>query len=120
MEKKSFEYTYSSTEQEEIRKIREKYLPKGESRLEQLRRLDASAQRPGTIAALSLGISGALLFGLGMACTMVWQGALFYPGILIGVVGMVGMALAYPLCRRITRKKRAEIADEILRLSGED
>lgn len=36
----TFTYTYSSKQQEEIRNIRSKYLPKEEDKMEQLRRLD--------------------------------------------------------------------------------
>ena len=39
-----FEYTYSAPEQEEIRKIREKYLPKEETSMDRLRRLVANGE----------------------------------------------------------------------------
>ena len=45
----SFHYTYSAKQQEEIQHIREKYLPKTEDKMEQLRRLDRSATKKGTI-----------------------------------------------------------------------
>ena len=47
--KESFEYTYSAPEQEEVRKIRDKYLPREEreNKLEQLRRLDRSVTEKG-------------------------------------------------------------------------
>ena len=41
--KETFEYTYSAKQQQEIEKIRNKYLPKQESKMDQLRRLDQSA-----------------------------------------------------------------------------
>ena len=50
-EKNTFEFSYSAKEQDEIRKIREKYIPQEENKLEQLRRLDASATTPAAIAA---------------------------------------------------------------------
>ena len=40
-------------------------------------------------------------------------------GILVGVVGMVLVALAYPLYNRVLKKQRAKIAPQILRLSDE-
>ena len=40
-------------------------------------------------------------------------------GILIGLVGMVLVAFAYPLYNRVLRKEREKIAPEILRLSDE-
>lgn len=118
-ENDSFSYSYSATEQEEIRKIREKYVPKEENKLERLRRLDAGATRKGTIAALTLGILSALLLGLGMACTLVWAGKWFIPGIVIGVVGIAGMVSAYPLYKHLVRKERARLTQEILQLTDE-
>lgn len=115
----SFEYTYSAPQQEEIKKIREKYLPKEADKMEQLRQLDRSATKKGTISAIILGTISALLLGLGMSCTMVWGETLFLPGVLIGVVGLVGVALAYPLYVHITKKEREKIAPEILRLTEE-
>lgn len=115
----SFEYTYSAPQQEEIKKIREKYLPKEADKMEQLRQLDRSATKKGTISAIILGTISALLLGLGMSCTMVWGETLFLPGVLIGVVGLVGVALAYPLYVRITKREREKIAPEILRLTEE-
>ena len=45
----TFTYTYSAKQQEEIRNIQKKYLPREEDKMEQLRRLDRSAARKGTI-----------------------------------------------------------------------
>ncbi|MBO5382697.1 MAG: hypothetical protein J6A30_00165, partial [Ruminococcus sp.] len=43
-----FSYTYSAKEQEEIKKIREKYVPKEADKMEQLRRLDEGITQKGT------------------------------------------------------------------------
>lgn len=118
-QEKSFEYTYSAPQQEEIKRIRQKYLPKEEDKMEQLRRLDQSAAQKGTAAALIAGILGALALGIGMSCCMVWGDTLFVPGIIIGMAGIIGVAAAYPLYARITRKERQKIAPEILRLTEE-
>lgn len=115
----TFTYNYSSRQQAEVRSIREKYVPKEENKMEQLRRLDESATKPGMIAALSVGIVSALVLGVGMCCTMVWAGQWFIPGIIIGVAGIFGVMSAYPLYSHITRKRREKIAPEILRLTDE-
>lgn len=115
----AFSYTYSSKQQEEIRQIRDKYIPKEENKMEQLRRLDESATRPGTIAAVTVGIVGILLLGVGMCCTMVWMDTMFVPGIIIGGIGIVGVSATYPLYNRITKKQREKLAPEILRLTKE-
>lgn len=45
--KDTFTYTYSAKQQEEIRNIRKKYLPREEDKMEQLRRLDRDTTRKG-------------------------------------------------------------------------
>lgn len=114
----TFTYQYSAKQQEEVRQIRQKYLPREEDPMEQLRRLDRSASRPGTIAALAVGILSALVLGVGMCCTMVWGDTLFLPGVFIGIAGLAGIAAAYPLYTHITRKRREARAPEILRLTS--
>ena len=115
----TFTYTYSSKQQEEIRNIRSKYLPKEEDKMEQLRKLDQNAAKPGKIASLTLGIVGTLTLGVGMCCTMVWADKLFIPGIVIGVIGIAAVLAAYPVYTHITKKQREKIAPEILRLTEE-
>lgn len=120
-EGKTFEYTYSARQQDEIEKIRRKYLPKKESKIEQLRRLDRQAEKPGTIASLVVGIGGLLIFGVGMCFTMVWNTSItmFTAGIVIGIIGMAIVGLAFPLYKEITKKQRAKIADQIIALINE-
>ena len=116
-----FNYTYSATQQKEIKSIREKYTQPTleEEKMERLRRLDQSVTKPGTIVSLIVGIVSALIMGTGMSCTMVWGGVWFIPGIIIGVIGMAGVAAAYPIYNYITKKQREKVAPEIIRLSDE-
>ena len=115
----SFRYTYSAKEQEEIKKIREKYIPKEENKMEQLRRLDQEVTRKGTLYSILIGVIGSLLLGLGMSCIMVWQGIWFIPGLIIGVIGMAIVAVAYPINNIVTKREREKIAPEIIRLTEE-
>lgn len=115
----SFEYTYSAPEQSEIKSIREKYLSREVSKMEQLRMLDESATKRGSAVSIGLGTISALILGLGMSCCMVWSGVWFIPGILIGCIGIVGVLTTYPVYNRIVAKDREKIAPEILRLSEE-
>ena len=120
--KETFTYTYSAKEQEEIKKIRDKYTPptKEETSMEQLRRLDESATKRATVVSLIVGIISALLLGVGMCCAMVpgWE-RYFIPGIVIGVVGIIGVIAAYPIYNHMVKRKRAKLAPEIIRLSDE-
>ena len=120
-QKETFHYTYSAAQQAEIKSIREKYAPSApeEDKMERLRKLDASATKPGTVASLVIGIISTLIFGVGMCCVMVWGETLFLPGIVIGVLGILGLLSAYPIYNRVTKRRREKLAPEILRLSEE-
>lgn len=91
----------------------------------QLRRLDASVYRKGTVVSLVIGIIGALIMGAGMSLVMTDIGAklgmasVMVPGIVIGIVGMIGVCLAYPAYQAVTKHERERIAPEIIRLSDE-
>lgn len=117
-ENKEFTLTYSASQQEEINSIRKKYLPKEESKLDMLRRLDKEVERPGMIWSIIIGVVGALILGIGMCCTMVWEGLLVL-GIIVGILGMLIVAAAYPIYLKITQKQREKIAPQIIALSNE-
>ncbi len=115
-----FNYTYSAAQQEEIKNIRKKYAPAPEEdKLTQLRKLDNGITQKVTAVALIAGILGVLILGIGMCCTMVWQGMWFVPGIIIGIIGLVPVCLAYPLFNHVLKKEREKIAPEVLRLTDE-
>lgn len=125
--KESFEFTYSAKEQEEIKRIRNKYAvpEETEDKMAQLRRLDASVYSKATTAALVIGIIGALVMGLGMSIVMTDIGAALgtilamIVGVGIGIIGIVLVCLAYPMYTRTLKKEREKIAPEILRLTDE-
>ncbi len=124
MENHSFEYTYSAQRQREVEEIRKKYLPKEEDKMAELRKLHAMPTQTAQAASLAVGIIGALILGTGMSLCMTDIGAFLGRlaivfGIVVGLAGMVLVALAYPLYNRILKTKRQKIAPEILRLSDE-
>ena len=91
----------------------------------QLRRLDASVYSKASVAALVIGIVGALIMGIGMSLVMTDIGAMLGTvpamviGIGIGVIGIVLVCIAYPIYNRTLKKEREKIAPEILRLTDE-
>ena len=117
--REGFSYTYSAEEQQELKRIREKYLPKEENKMEQLRSLDSKATGKATMIAIIIGVIGTLLLGVGMCCTMVWQGKWFVPGILVGIIGIGIVAIAYPVYNKTLKTEREKIAPEVLRLTEE-
>lgn len=114
-----FSYTYSAREQEEVRRIREKYCPKSPDKMAQLRKLDQSVTQKATAASILTGVCGCLVLGLGMSCVLVWSETWFAVGILIGILGIALIGAAYPLYHHVTKKEREKIAPEILRLTDE-
>ena len=124
MENHSFEYTYSAERQQEIEAIRKKYLPKEEDKMEQLRRLHSIPTQKAQAASIAVGVLGALILGTDMSLCMTELGTALghlamVAGILVGVLGLIMVALAYPLYNGVLRKERRRIAPEILRLSEE-
>lgn len=118
-ENKHFSYTYSANQQNEVKRIREKYIPKEADKMEQLRRLDQSVTQKAMMYSLIVGVIGALVMGVGMSCAMVWKGMMFIPGIIIGLLGICGVSAAYPIYIRTLKREREKIAPEILRLTDE-
>ena len=121
LNRESFEFTYSAKQQKEVERIRNKYVSKEESKMEQLIRLDKQAERPGTIASIAIGILGSLILGVGMCCVLVWNSSIviFVAGIVIGIIGMVVAGLAYPTYKKVTKREREKIAEQIIALSDE-
>ena len=92
--------------------------------MEQLRKLHAVPTQKAQSASIAVGVIGALVMGTGMSLAMTGIGAALGSsamllGIVIGVAGMVLVALAYPVYNRILKKERQRIAPEILRLTDE-
>ncbi|MBR7099219.1 MAG: hypothetical protein IKC59_07375 [Clostridia bacterium] len=128
-EKTGFSYIYSAKEQEELKKIREKYMPSAEEedQMARLRRLDASTTRAARIVALVFGVVGALVLGFGMSLCMTdlaeFLGSnrdmAMLIGIVVGVVGGILVSVAYPIYNAIVKVKRKKLAPEIIRLTDE-
>lgn len=123
-EKKVFEYNYSAKQQEEVDAIKKKYLPREEkakelSKLEELKRLDRSVELTATLWSIVVGVIGTLIFGTGMSLVLAFEVAMYVPGIITGVIGMVGIALALPVYRIVLKKQREKAAPKILELTEE-
>lgn len=121
MSENKFKYTYSAPTQEErreIESIRAAYErnPRAE-KLARLRRLNARVKNAAMSIALSLGIIGVLVFGLGMAMTLSW--GMIAAGVAVSAAGIVPMALTAPAYNFILRRGKKKYGEEIVRLSEE-
>ena len=115
----AFSYTYSATCNQEVLNIRKKYLPREETKLEELKRLDSLVQNSGIMEALIIGVGGCLVFGFGMCLAMKVIGDAMWLGILLGIFGAIGMAFAYPVNRRCYNKVKNQHLPRILELTAE-
>lgn len=99
------------------------YAPKETSRVVALRKLDAKAKRPASIFTYTFGIIAALIFGTGMCLVMGEIGSgtsvSFILGIIIGIIGMVGMGVNYPIYKKILENGKQKYAFEIIELAKE-
>ena len=123
----SFNYTYSAKEQEELKKIRQKYMPDSngkEDKMERVRRLDKGANDKAQIVSLALGIIGALILGTGLSMILTDIASALgifatILGVIIGVIGGALAGIAYPAYSYVLKRERAKIAPEIIRLTDE-
>lgn len=103
--------------------IANEYAPKGTSKVVALHKLDAKAKLPATVFTYSVGILSALVFGVGMCLAMGQIGSgttgSFVLGIIVGVLGMVGMSINYPIYKRILANGKKKYAFEIMELAKE-
>ena len=114
-----FNYLYSARRNGEVESIRKKYLPKEKSKLEKLKALDHRVQTAGLIQALSVGVVGCLIFGIGMCFGLdVFTGADWLT-LLFCAIGTAVMIPAYPIYRQISRRTREKLVPQILSLSEE-
>ena len=123
-EKNVFEYNYSAKQQEEVDAIKRKYLPKEEKakelgKLEELKKLDKKVEMTATLWSIVVGVIGTLIFGTGMSLIMAFETAMYVAGILSGILGIAGIALALPVYRQVLKKQREKAAPRILELTEE-
>lgn len=103
--------------------IANEYAPKDTSKVVALRKLDTRVKLPSVIFAYSVGIVSALIFGTGMCLVMGQIGngttGSIVLGIVIGVLGMIGVCINYPIYNRILENRKKKYAFEIMELAKE-
>lgn len=114
-----FRYSYSAKQHEEVCAIRSKYLPREESKLDELKRLDSQVSNAGLPQSLAAGIVGCLIFGLGLCFALqALQGGMTL-GVLLCLCGAALMTAAHPIHRSCSRKAKAKHRTRILELAAE-
>lgn len=103
--------------------IANEYAPKSTSKVVALKKLDRKAKLPANIFAYTFGIIFTLVFGTGMCLSMKVIGtgtsASVAIGIVVGVIGMVGVGINFPIHKKLLEKGREKYAFEIIELAKE-
>lgn len=99
------------------------YAPKDTSKVVALRKLDARAKMPANVFTYTFGVVMALVFGTGMCLAMGKIGggtaSMMVLGIVVGVIGMLGMGLNYPIYKKMLARGKQKYAFEIMQLARE-
>lgn len=99
--------------------IAKDYAPKQDSKIIALKKLDNRAKLPATIFTYSWGIVFALVFGTGMSLAMQVIGNNMVLGVVVGVIGLIGCGVNYPIYKRLLEKGKSKYAFEIVQLARE-
>ena len=102
--------------------IAKEYAPKDSSKIVALRKLDRRAKRPSTIFTYTWGTVFALVLGTGMCFAMQVIGSGMTDmviGIAVGVVGIIGCGVNYPIYKKMLARGKKKYAYEIVQLARE-
>lgn len=98
------------------------YAPKKASKVVALKKLDRKAKRPSEIFAYTFGIISSLIFGTGMCLAMNIIGTgigMIVLGIVIGIIGIAGCCINYPIYKKIRENSKKKYANDIIMLANE-
>ena len=99
------------------------YASKDTSKVIALRKLDKKAKLPATVFTYTFGIIAALVSGMGMCLSMKIIGsdttAMFILGVIIGIIGLLGMGVNYPIYKKLLARSKQKYAFEIMELAKE-
>ena len=107
-----------------VQKIRTQYTEKENTKLDELKALDAKVKRPANIFAYIFGSVSAVIMGSGMSLIMteiaekvgISQDPMIL-GTVIGGIGLIMAILNYPIYKRILNNRKKKYSAEILELS---
>jgi uncharacterized protein YacL len=102
--------------------IAKEYAPKDSSKIVALRKLDRKAKMPATVFTYTFGIISSLVLGTGMCFAMQVLGSGIISmliGIIVGVIGMIGCGVNYPIYKKMLENGKKKYAYEIVELARE-
>lgn len=111
------EYNPSKSGAAKAAAIRKQYMERGTTKVDELTALDSKVKTPGMVVSAITGVLGTLIMGAGMSNIMVWNNMTV--GLALGIPGLLMLALAAPLCKWITNRRKKKYAPQIIALSNE-
>ena len=103
--------------------IANEYAPKHTSKVIALKKLDNKAKLPANIFTFTFGTIMALVLGTGMCMSMKVIGnggtAMMAFGIIIGIIGLIGVSINYPVYRKMLEAGKKKYAADIMTLAKE-
>lgn len=98
------------------------YAPKDTSKITALKKLDRKAKLPAEIFTYTFGIVAALIMGVGMCLSMKVIGdgtGMMILGIFLGILGLIGMGINYPIYKKKLENGKKKYAFEIIELANQ-
>ena len=112
-----------NTDKTYAEKIASEYAPKETRKVIALKKLDAKAKLPANVFGYTFGIVMALVLGIGMclALKVIGDGSTlcFVLGIVIGLVGILGVSINYPIYKKLLENGKKKYGNDIMNLAKE-
>ena len=103
--------------------IASEYAPKEDRKIVALMKLNRKAKQGAEIFAYTFGIVSSLILGTGMSMAMGLIGPSgmtgMIVGIIIGLVGIAGVSVNYPIYKKLIAKGKLKYGNDIIRLAKE-
>ena len=101
--------------------IANEYSVKKDSKVIALKKLDRKVKSTANIFAYTNGVIMSLVLGIGMCLSMdvIGNGNFFILGIVIGILGIIGVSINYPLYKKILTKSKDKYSYDVIKLANE-
>lgn len=103
--------------------IAKEYAPKNASKVLALKKLDRKAKSRANIFTYTFGVVMVLVLGLGLCLSMkvIGDGSGFMTavGVVIGIIGIIGVCINYPIYKKLLSSGKQKYAFEIMQLAKE-
>ena len=107
------------TEIQIANKIKDGYIEKPITKLDELKALDKKVKKPAKVFAYIFGTIGSLVLGVGMCFAMKVLGDIMAVGIVVGLLGILMVSINYPIYKHILKKRKSKYCSKVLQLSQE-